>query len=186
MPKIQQRTLLISVSGERNALVSPLLRLPAEVREMIWTHAMSGYIIKPRSLLFVKEVPPVVEFRFSLLLVSQQTYHETAVLPHRLNTIAFACFGDFNGYRDMGQLRFMRKMRIGIRIRDDEDCTRLFPLERLPALTEVDITLCTAWPRGDEERRRLKDALRADLAGKQVTIRFGPHLQDWHITWRSL
>jgi len=108
---------------------------------MIWTHAMSGYIIKPRSLLFVKEVPPVVEFRFSLLLVSRQTYHETAVLPHRLNTIAFACFGDFNRYRDMWQLRFMRKMRIGIRVysvRDDEDCTRLFPLEQLPALTEVD------------------------------------------------
>jgi hypothetical protein len=90
-------------SVERNAQQSPLLRLPAEIRNMIFIFALSDNIISPTlwhadsdpdpehtstvSRSVTGNRPPL--HRFSLLRVSRQIYAETAILPYHLSTFRF-------------------------------------------------------------------------------------------------
>ncbi|KAH5409424.1 hypothetical protein HBI46_173970 [Parastagonospora nodorum] len=88
---------------EINAQVSPLLQLPAELRDQIWHYVLKDHIIRPlpnrlqnllrKYELAMKEKFPGFkrpsEHRFSLLLVSRQVYAETGILPYKLSTFVF-------------------------------------------------------------------------------------------------
>jgi hypothetical protein len=88
-------------SVKRNAEQSPLLRLPAEIRDMIWKLALGGNVIRPvRSKSHVRGFfhpfpqvdtngPHPPAYRFSLLQVCRQIYSEAASLPCHLSTFCF-------------------------------------------------------------------------------------------------
>jgi hypothetical protein len=77
-------------SAQRNTTTSPLLRLPRELRDLIWTYTLSGNIIKA-------EYRPVDKYpratplkhRFGLLRTCRQIYAETSSLPWTLSTFSF-------------------------------------------------------------------------------------------------
>ncbi|RYN20526.1 hypothetical protein AA0112_g10711 [Alternaria arborescens] len=68
---------------ERNATSSPLFRLPAEIRNMVFNHVFQDerYCIGPG---YWMEDYPSLRRNLSLLLVSRQLYHETVLLPYKL------------------------------------------------------------------------------------------------------
>ncbi|KAI4644832.1 uncharacterized protein J4E79_010967 [Alternaria viburni] len=82
----------------RNATKSPLLRLPAELRNLIYTYAFDN-----TTYTFFKsnrdtEITPcnesLTEDSMSLLLVSRQIHAETAYLPYKLITFDFLVHND--------------------------------------------------------------------------------------------
>ncbi|KAH3968812.1 hypothetical protein HBH70_136560 [Parastagonospora nodorum] len=88
---------------EINAQVSPLLQLPAELRDQIWHCVLKDHTIRPlpnrlQNLLHNYELAMKEKFKgfkrlsehhFSLLLVSRQVYAETGSLPYTLSTFVF-------------------------------------------------------------------------------------------------
>jgi hypothetical protein len=93
------KVLTRSHSSETNAQASPLLRLPAELRALIFGHVLGTYDIRLSSLTRNLEIrtsrfdlPLIGDAQKSFLnltLVSRQIYIETAMLPFRLNTWIF-------------------------------------------------------------------------------------------------
>ncbi|KAI4948626.1 hypothetical protein J4E86_007974 [Alternaria arbusti] len=76
---------------ELNSVDSPLLRLPAEIRNMIFTYVFSGeeYLLRRHDYSTLICGEAVTDINMSLLLVSRQAYSETALLPYKLGTICF-------------------------------------------------------------------------------------------------
>ncbi|KAI4917556.1 uncharacterized protein J4E92_008950 [Alternaria infectoria] len=80
---------------ELNSVDSPLLRLPAEIRVMIFNHVFSGekYLFHRHEVLadaiLVSCGRSFTELNMSLLLVSRQAHAETALLPYKLSTLCF-------------------------------------------------------------------------------------------------
>ena len=76
---------------ELNSLNSPLLRLPAEIRSMIFTYVFSGeeYIFRGHDNHPITCGGSFEYQNMGLLLVSRQSYAETALLPYQLGTISF-------------------------------------------------------------------------------------------------
>ncbi|EMD94207.1 hypothetical protein COCC4DRAFT_79558 [Bipolaris maydis ATCC 48331] len=107
---------LISSSVKANQQ-SPLLRLPAEVRNMIWEFALGRrlYEIKPRKVYGRRTYPRGDPSEVSLLRVCRQIYAEAASIPLRQNTFLIAdplqpeaCLSTFKCYqrRQITSLRF--------------------------------------------------------------------------------
>ncbi|KAI4613409.1 uncharacterized protein J4E87_009876 [Alternaria ethzedia] len=86
---------------ELNSINSPLLRLPAELRSIIFTYVFSGeeYLFSGRRGYLVPDAGSFTLLDMSLLLVSRQAYAETALLPYKLGTIRFL----FDQYYQMDQ-----------------------------------------------------------------------------------
>ncbi|CAN9340262.1 unnamed protein product [Alternaria alternata] len=84
----QLREALHQISHQ-NAINSPLLRLPAEIRTMVFNHVFQGesYVIGPGSWMRKR---PSLRRDLGLLLVSWQLYHETALLPYKLGLFQLA------------------------------------------------------------------------------------------------
>lgn len=90
-----------------NQHTSPVLRLPPEVRNMIYTHALGG-----RTYRF-KDTIPLSHARLdtkgsphtlALLFVCHQIYSEASLLPYSLNTFSFREFkNSFNPFLDRRQ-----------------------------------------------------------------------------------
>ncbi|KAI4701703.1 hypothetical protein J4E81_003443 [Alternaria sp. BMP 2799] len=80
---------------ELNSVDSPLLHLPPEIRDMIFTYVFSGeeYLFRKDEVLgdalLLSSGRSFTELNMSLLLVSRQAHAETALLPYKLNTICF-------------------------------------------------------------------------------------------------
>ncbi|KAH3968827.1 hypothetical protein HBI81_129500 [Parastagonospora nodorum] len=74
---------------ERNSTESPLLRLPAEIRNIIFEYVVSGHTIRMISEWGKSCWPIAKRRRFSLARVSRQTYNETALLTYTGNTLLF-------------------------------------------------------------------------------------------------
>ncbi|KAI4611110.1 hypothetical protein J4E83_008053 [Alternaria metachromatica] len=80
---------------ELNSIDSPLLRLPAEIRTMIFTYVFSGgeYLFRGdmglEDAILVSCGQSFTEVNMSLLLVSRQAHAETALLPYKLSTLCF-------------------------------------------------------------------------------------------------
>jgi hypothetical protein len=108
--------MLTSVSAQRNARDSPLLRLAPELRNRIWTFVCAGHEIKidealemwigsaeyaietshqtvcdtdnhPEDQLYYDSAPD-----FCFLLVCRQIYAEAVLLPFSMNRFSFECF----------------------------------------------------------------------------------------------
>ncbi|KAI4674194.1 uncharacterized protein J4E84_010700 [Alternaria hordeiaustralica] len=76
---------------ERNALESPLLRLPRELRDLIWTFTFTG-TAKPAC----KEVSRYSPFR--VLTVCRQIYTEAISLAGPFLTWSFICLRDYESF----------------------------------------------------------------------------------------
>ncbi|KAI4631632.1 uncharacterized protein J4E87_002338 [Alternaria ethzedia] len=75
---------------ERNALQSPLLRLPRELRDLIWTFTFTG-IAKPACK--VSRYSP-----FSVLTVCRQIYTEAISVAGPFLTWSFVCLRDYESF----------------------------------------------------------------------------------------
>jgi hypothetical protein len=89
---------LICSSCEQNSLSSDLLRLPPEVRMMIWSYALSGQTIKLAPKRRPLEMVVWSHDRFPLLRVCRQVYSEAAILPYTLNTFYFTILQHYLDY----------------------------------------------------------------------------------------
>jgi len=78
-------------STELNSVDSPLLRLPAEIRGMIFTYIFSGeeYLFHGHDGNTLTCGRSFTELNMSFLLVSRQAHAETALLPYNHGTICF-------------------------------------------------------------------------------------------------
>ena len=78
-------------SVERNALQSPLLRLPRELRDLIWTFTFTG-TVKPACKEASQSSP------FSVLTVCRQIYTEAISLAGPFLTWSFSCISDYENF----------------------------------------------------------------------------------------
>ncbi|KAI4644836.1 uncharacterized protein J4E79_010971 [Alternaria viburni] len=83
---------------ELNSIESPLLRLPAEIKIMIFTYIFSGneYIFRGRQGNLVSCAGSFTQMDMGLLLVSRQAYADTALLPYKLGRIYFLFAGSYH------------------------------------------------------------------------------------------
>ena len=88
---------MIDASTKRNTAQSPFLRLPAEIRNMVYYHVFHGAIYG--DFAFLPTSSPYLDryikcthyngYTMRILLVCRQIYHETALLPYKLATFDF-------------------------------------------------------------------------------------------------
>ncbi|KAI4613396.1 uncharacterized protein J4E87_009863 [Alternaria ethzedia] len=110
---------------QHNATASPLLRLPAEIRNMIFAYALNHGDIE------LKVIPRIINepsrkgcwkhrnwagpFNISLLYACRQIYFETALLPYELNIFVVSgndsAFQDFFGHRTLEQVGALARVR---------------------------------------------------------------------------
>ena len=109
---------LTSFSTCLNATTSPLLLLPAEIRNMIFEYAVChGVINLNKRIHGVKRTVALVTCQTEpLLLVCRQIYSEVAILPYKLNIFSFKLFdfpyfSNFLEQRTQEQLDLMTEVR---------------------------------------------------------------------------
>ena len=85
-----------------NATTSPLLLLPAEIRNIIFEYAMYHETINLYQRYNMRTRIAASEPRHSepLLFVCRQIYREVAILPYKLNNffVSFDCYADLGGF----------------------------------------------------------------------------------------
>jgi hypothetical protein len=129
---------------QRNATQSPLLRLPAELRNKIFKLAVGGHTIHlyHTSTLFHTSVTDLkILYRdrhcFALLSVCRQIYLETALLPFSANTLSF--------HNKVCSTLFM-KQRLPIE-REAISCVKVhLTLDTIPDLSTFNIPWSSALP----------------------------------------
>jgi hypothetical protein len=94
---VVEAVLLSTYSTRQNQRESPLLKLPAELRNCIFGYALSGheYSIEPKigSFVTIEDVSKTPENAFALLKVSRQIYAETALLRLSLSLFSTCSAG---------------------------------------------------------------------------------------------
>lgn len=102
-------------STELNSINSPFLRLPAEIKIMIFTHIFSGkrYIFQGRKGCLVSCAGSFTQMDMSLLLVSRQAHADTALLPYKLGRIYFLFDGSYQwGQWNQSIEKFLKKRSV--------------------------------------------------------------------------
>ncbi|RYN33813.1 hypothetical protein AA0112_g5632 [Alternaria arborescens] len=86
----------ISEITPRNSDISPLLRLPGEIRNEVYQYVLNegAYHFMDDDLWPMTEC----EERFALLRVCREIYNETRLLPFSLNTFSFSNFQNFHRF----------------------------------------------------------------------------------------
>ncbi|KAF2830942.1 hypothetical protein CC86DRAFT_462965 [Ophiobolus disseminans] len=109
-----EANLAISLSNQTS---SPLLRLPTELRNAIYTH-MIGTIILTPGLMSIKDPRLIIEL--SLLRTCRQTHRETALLPFQLNTFGSVLPGmeHFFAKLNAQQRNAVQRVRLSLYLRD--------------------------------------------------------------------
>jgi hypothetical protein len=124
-------------SAERNAGESPLLRLPAEIRNYIWTYVLATeQIVVSLGEEASACAPPEPAPDFAFLSSCRQAYAEAALLP-----LILAYF-QFQEPNDMISLLAELSSGQGNAIRDIIlycDDVQGYPLRLLPGLTSMDV-----------------------------------------------
>ncbi len=166
-----------------NTRNSPLLRLPVEIREMIWEYTLSCSPIRPWSNQFSPSPQPSPTDKFPLLRVCRQIYAETAALPYTLNTVSFAELDDLSKGLEAksGRLGLMRQISFAAILPDPfktEKCVRFCPIQNMHSLESIDITMCDCEKRG-WERTDVEYQVRMFCEGKEVNFQFVENFSDW-------
>jgi hypothetical protein len=182
---------LIVFSGKKNARQSPLLCLPAEIRNMIWKYAFSGKVRVSSTTV----VPRKDYDRFSLLRVCRQVYHETGVLPYTTNTFCFSHISiatDFQLYLKPKQVKYIQSLVI------EQYCPlfsfnakRICAIFQLPhkftALEKVCVVLyANGEDVGSYSTSEPKVDVRAVLEGKDVMFRYFDRFSERLKVWQEL
>jgi hypothetical protein len=122
----------MDTSTERNAQESLLLRLPAEIRNRIWTHivAIEKVYIGGEFMNDPKCVAP----QLHLLRVCRQTYAEAALLPYSSNRFYFYSTAEMRSWlKQRASIQKLAIKLVDIFCSDCEDC----PLRSFPDLRMV-------------------------------------------------
>ncbi|KAI4683201.1 hypothetical protein J4E81_009330 [Alternaria sp. BMP 2799] len=143
---------------QRNAEESPLLRLPAEIRAIIWKLAIGNPIIRPawggpvkplryRSVFEERASEfPAPRHRFALLRVCRQIYSEAAAYSRHVSVFRFYHFGSLQywlNHATSAQRKAVHKIQFG---RYEYILRRWMSrhfakeLKKLPGLTQVQIS----------------------------------------------
>ncbi|KAI4948611.1 hypothetical protein J4E86_007959 [Alternaria arbusti] len=110
---------------QHNATASPLLRLPAEIRNMIFAYALSHGDIKLKVIPRLPDTSMFLDYwehrnwpdpvNISLLYACRQIYFEAALLPYELNTFVVSgtvsAFKDFLAHRTSAQIGALARVR---------------------------------------------------------------------------
>ena len=83
---------MVDTSTKLNAVQSPFLRLPAEIRNLVYHHLFCDAVYQPRFEMwneYMHVMCPRADNRF-MLRVCRQIHHETALLPYRMGIFDFA------------------------------------------------------------------------------------------------
>lgn len=162
---------------EKNAKESPLLRLPAEIRNHIFEMALDGHTIKP-------DAPRTLnnrDNRFDLLQSCRQIYAETGILPYRLSTFSFRYLNTMKKWCDrlppiqrqaISAIQFPYRREWA----EHEEATTLLCFPNLPNLKNVDVILLgqagaeVACNGARDAEKRLEEGIRADNHALEVKI----------------
>ena len=110
--------LIYNCSTQNNATASPLLRLPAEIRNIIFAYALSHGDIKLNVIPRIQDGPGrtgcwkhrnwPIPVNISLIYACRQIHFETALLPYKLNVFVVSgntsAFQDFFTHRTSAQV----------------------------------------------------------------------------------
>ncbi|KAI4613172.1 hypothetical protein J4E83_007584 [Alternaria metachromatica] len=143
---------------QRNAKESPLLRLPAEIRSIIWKLAIGNPIIRPawggpikplryRSVFEERASEfPAPRHRFALLRVCRQIYSEAAAYSRQISVFRFYNFGSLQywlNHATSAQRKAVQKVQFGryeYILRRWMSRNFAKELKKLPGLTQVEIS----------------------------------------------
>jgi hypothetical protein len=107
-----QPFLLTYGSAQKNAQESRLLRLPPEVRMMIWGYSLGGQTIKLAQKRLSPHYDPRLVNRFPLLRVCRQVYLDAAVLPYTLDTFRFHNYHHYRAHAGTGLIKYVQHLRL--------------------------------------------------------------------------
>ncbi|KAH8731111.1 hypothetical protein GQ44DRAFT_755879 [Phaeosphaeriaceae sp. PMI808] len=170
----------------KNSQRSALLRLPLDIRTMIWEYVLeSGEIIKLFPIACVRHSKiPKPTHRFQLLRVCRQIYVEAALLPYTLNTFSFVDVGDYarsfnNGLRQIKHVKFSTSER-GLRMSVPE-IPGLFE-----SLESLEIHVHNASPPyfyAQWKQALTLEHLRREFEGKNLSVHFISNYHEWIKHW---
>lgn len=158
-------------SSERNSKQSPLLRLPRELRDIIWDHALRGYQIKVYSNTYsAAGTTPCIPPEFHLLLVCRQIHSEIHPRHYSLGTFFFAAAHDLRNYGDRNRLHHIQALETCAPywwVESPTECAVYFPLEKMPALKSMHVSVLSVW---DDVWETNHQYLRAHLQNIKFTL----------------
>jgi len=158
---------LTDSSSKKNARDSPLLRLPPEIRSMIWEYVLGEHTIRMgESWHFTFPAQGTAQIHFDLLRVCRQVYVEASNLPRTLNTLSFPDFTSFLETAATGKLHHVQKICLRTFVDclvSEEGLEYLVPTAAFAPFKTISITLCTEDLEEEGVRFRAETALRARL-----------------------
>ncbi|KAI4946029.1 hypothetical protein J4E91_007471 [Alternaria rosae] len=174
-----------------NARDSPLLRLPAEIRNQIFSLALGGSAVKMPSRVWPMAKPEEHLARWNLLRVCRQVYVETAMIAYTTIPFCFAAITDVTRYLRTFRLQHVHAIHFGASLSEmrmaprNNACARFLRGKSFRALQKVKITLSmiSMTPAGESAAvARVKEMVEAYLPGKQIEVCKGTyfeHLAYW-------
>jgi len=201
----------MSVSAKHNGSHSPLLRLPAEIRNRVFQYALAGELIRPKltdEILVArdtycpaymgKELHPSIyappSHRFSLLCVCRQVYAETAMLPYTLSTFTFISLHTIIYWLDSllpqkrKLIQHVHSVQFGnwCGIESLADRAALKSLKEIDGLERLDVRLYEIeWTTTNPTPQQIKETILEYFAGTRVkvSVTSTPRYSDWIKEW---
>jgi len=177
---------LTHCSAKKNTEYSSLLRLPAEIRNLIWEYTVGNLVIKvdkrrPRSSAHTLTV-------FGLLGVCRQTYVEAEVFVSTA-TACFPSYIDLVPLYGRGSLPLVRKIAMGLPLMliHIQPGGAILP-ERVRHIIRsvqfIDVTIYREWSfiptyHVPSVRSKAEKDLREQLGEKEITVRHVYSWDDW-------
>ena len=129
-----------------NPPMSPLLRLPAELRNLIYSYVFAHQTIEPVPELWRQRNDTTIRVHnvLTLLRVNRQLHAETRLLPYQNTTFVFTstyALDAFVARRSQEQLDFIQSVQINLMLQDEKfwEPEQFRSLSRMPALKHIDV-----------------------------------------------
>ena len=132
--------LILTILSIKHNSETSLLRLPAEIRNLIWEYALGGRTIRCFALSFPTPTSRIAKgANNALLRVCRQIYAETALSPYRMNTFSFDSFWSTQQWlrTESKALPVQRQAIKTVRIKAVVDVSRQSHLSNETALEDI-------------------------------------------------